>query len=77
MLMIQEMVVRGCLQHWRRAEWLMQQSCRARGGAEGDILIMGIVHINNAAHCRPFHQLHAAAQEDTGRTRNCPIDLCG
>ena len=60
MLMTLKMVVRGYLQRWR-AEWLMQQLSRARGGAEGDFLIMGIVHIDNAAHCRPLHQLHAPA----------------
>ena len=61
MLMTLKMVVRGCLQQWKKAEWLMQQLCRARGGAEGDLLIMGIVHIDNAAYCRPLHELHAPA----------------
>ena len=61
MLMTLKMVVRGYLQRWRSAVWLMQQLCRARGGAEGDFLIVGIVHIDHAAYCRPLHQLHAPA----------------
>ena len=61
MLKTLTMVVRGYLQRWRKAEWLMQQLCRARGGTEGNLLIMGIVHIDNAAHCRPLHKLHAPA----------------
>ena len=61
MLMILKMVVRGYLQQRRRAAWLIQQLCRARGRAEGDLFIMGFVHIDHAAYCRPLHQLHAPA----------------
>ena len=49
--------------------------CRARGGREGDLLFMGLIHIDNAPHRRPFRKLHATAQEDSSCTRNRPIDL--
>ncbi len=39
---------------------------RTRGRPEGDLLIMGSLHPDYAAHNSTFHELHAAAEEDTG-----------
>lgn len=49
---------------------------RARGWPEGDILIMGIVHLDRAAHTRSVCQLSATTQEDSGNTRDSDLNIC-
>jgi hypothetical protein len=46
---------------------LMRRNRRAGGGTEGDIHIMGPVHLDYPAHNSPLHELHTTHTEDTGR----------
>ena len=49
---------------------------RSRLLAEGEILVMGALHYDNAAYHGSFHELHAAAKEGGGSTRDGHFDLC-
>jgi len=49
---------------------------RTRFLPAGDLLLMGALHHDYAAHCGSLHKLHAAAEEGRSHTRDGHIDIC-
>ena len=50
----------------RRNPELLTRIDSPKSRAEGDIVLFRLVHPYHAHDSRPFHELHAPAEEDTG-----------